>query len=235
MMNEVLNTYFKKAQSWADDNFHQVEQSRNRYKNAFLTAMGLNILSITTVIALSHYQTLVPLMVHHYDNGMTTVEPINPKEMVTNRAQIESDIARYIMHREAYDTSSYRAQFDLVTLLSNEVVKGEYLKEQAKDNQASPIKKLNTTQMREVHIYSINFLDSFLENEKDLQQNHHNLAEVVLSLTDIDKLTHKRVTTSYTALISWEYRKPSEEPAIRWKNWDGFEVTRYSKNPRAEL
>lgn len=229
-----LNKYFKEAKSWADDNFGRVERSRNRYQVAFMTAMGLNVAAIIAVSILSHYQTIVPMLVHHYSNGVTTVEPIDEKKAVINRTQIESDIVRYVMHREAYEPSSYRTQFDLVNLLSNDTVQNEYLREQDKANPESPITTLGTNLKREVHLYSINFIDSLLNNENDIHKNHQNLAEVVFTLKDTDKQSGKTTETHYNALLSWRYTNPPDSPELRWKNWDGFEVTRYSKERRVE-
>ncbi|MCX7116929.1 MAG: type IV secretion system protein [Legionellales bacterium] len=227
-----LNAYFKRASSWADDQFGRVEQSCRRYQAAFLVAMGCNLVSMCVIGMLAHYQTVVPMLIHHYDNGVTTVEPIANDHVPLNHAQVESDIVRYIQHREAYDVSSYRAQFELVNLLSDNTVEKEYLTEQDKSNPAAPIRMLGNHVKREVHIYSINFLDAMLANEKDIHKDHHSLAEVVFSLTDVDKLSGKTTVSHFNAMISWHYRAPPESPQSRWHNWDGFEVTRYSKQPR---
>lgn len=229
-----LHHYFKQARTWADDNFGRLEQSRHRYQTAFLTAMGMNFVSLIVIGVLAHYQTIIPLLVHHYDNGVTTVEPIKAEKAPLNRAQIESDIARYIQHREAYDVSSYRAQFELINLLSDNVVAKEYLSEQDKSNASAPIHLLGNTMKREVHLYSINFLDSLLMNQQDIHKDHHPLAEVVFSLIDTDKMTGKTTQTHYNAMISWRYKTPPDSPETRWLNWDGFEVTRYSKQTRLE-
>ncbi len=230
--NNHLNAYFKRARSWADDQFGHLEQSRNRYQAAFLAAMGFNLVSLGVIGMLAHYQTVVPMLIHHYDNGVTTVEAMSSEHTPINRAQIESDIVRYIQHREAYDVSSYRAQFELINLLSDNTVEKEYLSEQDKSNPTSLIRLLGNHVKREVHIYSINFLDSMLAHEKDIHKDHHSLAEVVFSLIDIDKFTGKTSQSHYNSMISWHYTNPPTSPQNRWHNWDGFEVTRYSKQPR---
>lgn len=233
-MSKFHTDYFKQARTWADDQLGQLEQSRSRYQIAFFIAMGLNCAAMFAVAALSHYQKLIPLAIHHYESGVTTVQPLTQKEAPINRAQVESDIVRYILHRESYDAASYRAQFDIVHLLSDTSVASAYLKEQDKDNPLSPVHLLGTTHKREVHIYSINFLDSWLKNQSDIQKNHNNLAEVVFSLIDTDKQSGKSTQTHYNALIAWRYTQASDSPDIRWKNWDGFEVTQYSKQVRSE-
>ncbi len=74
--NKTQMDYFNEAKSWADDIYGNVEQSRNRYKVAFLGAMLLNGLALIAVASLAQIQTLVPLMIHHFANGVVTVEPL---------------------------------------------------------------------------------------------------------------------------------------------------------------
>lgn len=224
--------YFKEAKSWADDNFHRLEQSRNRYQAAFALSMVVSLsLAISTVV-LANMQTLVPLMVHHYENGVTTIEPLNNHNAPIDKTQVESDIVRYITNREAYDISSYRAQFDLIGLLSNDGVFNEYASLQDKNNKDSPINLLKQDLSREVHVYSVNFIDATSFNEKDIKKNHQNLAEVVFSLKDKDRDGKNLKVEHFNALISWRYLSPPKSPAERWQNWDGFQVVRYSKQQR---
>lgn len=227
-----LQQYFKEARRWGQDNFERVTVSRSRYQTAFLVAMGLNVCTVLAVLMLSNWQTVVPMLVHHYANGVTTIEPMTQNNAPINKTQVESDIARYITQRESYDLSSYRAQFDLVSLLSSNAVNDEYVREQSKSSKTAPVHTLGTSAYRSVHVYSINFLDNFLANEKDFPKNHQNLAEVVFTLIDTDKATGKQSEQQYTALISWRYNEPSTAPELRWNNWDGFQVTRYSKQER---
>ena len=224
--------YFKQAASWADDTFGALEQSRNRYQVAFVLAMSLNVVALVSVCVLSNIQTLVPMLVHHYDHGVTTVEPLTQTNAPLNKAQVESDLAHYLVSRESYDISSYRAQFDLVALLSSETVAAEYAREQDKNVKTSPIQQLGAERMREVHIYSINFLDNVTHNAEDFPKNHQNLAEIVYKSTDLDKSTGLKTEQRYNALVSWTYVTPSTNPDIRWKNWDGLMVTRFTRQLR---
>ena len=232
MKQNMKTDYFSKAASWADDTFGALEQSRNRYQLAFVLAMGVNVVALMAVCALANMQTLVPMMVHHYDHGVTTVEPLTHTNAPLNKAQIESDLAHYLTHRESYDISSYRTQFDLVSLLSSETVATEYAREQDRNVKDSPIQTLGATHMRDVHIYSINFLDNVSKNADVGEKNHQNLAEIVFSLTDTDKASGLKAERHYNALVSWTYATPSTNPDVRWKNWDGFLVTRYTRQLR---
>lgn len=174
MSNVNLNAYFRDARTWADDNFGRIKQSRHRYQAAFLVALGCNILALITIGMLAHFQTILPLIVHHYDNGVTTVEAVKTENIPQNRAQVEGDIARYVQFREAYDSASFRAQFELIHLLSDNTVAKEYSKEQEASNPFSPIHILANQSKREVHIYSINFLDSMLIFSRPFHQTKGN-------------------------------------------------------------
>lgn len=227
--------YFQQAQSWADDKHASIIRSKARYQAGFFVAMGLNIAASMAIATLANMQTLIPIAVHHYEHGVTTVEPVSSVDAPINRAQVESDIVRYITNRESYDLASYRAQFDLVNLLSSSSVSGEYARLQSSKNPDSPIVQLADKYSRRIHVYSINFLDNVLKNTKDLHKNHQNLAEVVFTLTDVDKATGNSVSQNYNALISWQYVKPSDSPDVRWKNFDGFQVMSYQKQIRNEV
>lgn len=225
--------YFVKAKSWADECMTQREVTLSWFKLGFGLSMGLNLLLVISVLGLSSIQTLVPLVVHHYDNGVTTVEAIK-EQSPHNRAQVESDLVRYIQTRESYDPNAYKVQFDLTALLSNEQVANEYQREQQKSNPVSPINRLGLQKIRKVHVYDIHFLDNVINNTSQAKEDksHHNLAEAVFTVTDLDKQTGQSKTTSMTALISWNYRGTPKSPSERWKNWSGFKVISYQTQQR---
>lgn len=225
-------SYFSNAQSWADDVYGQAIVSKTRYKIAFLSSMALNLVTAIAVAMLATMQTLVPIIIHHYDNGVTTVEPLNNANTPLNRAQVESDIIRYVTNRESFDANAYKAQYDLVSLLSDASTSRLYAQSQDRKNKQSPINQLGATKIREVHVYNVNFLDNLVFNAEEPHAKHHNLAEVVFSLTDIDKERNQRVERHFNALISWVYTTPSTSPEIRWSNWDGFLVKSYRKQIR---
>ena len=227
------SSYFHQACSWAEDKFGLIEASRARYQLAFIIAMSAVICLAIVLMMLLPLKSVQTIAVHHYDNGVTTVEAQNNTPAI-NQVQIESDIVRYVINRESYDVSSYQPQFELINLLSSNDVANQYEAEQSTRNPFAPINQLGTKVTRAVHVYSINFIDEARLNkgERKAKQTHHNLAEVVFSIKDKDKATLKENEQAFTALISWHYLKPSNSIEERWKNFDGFEVTRYSKAQR---
>lgn len=226
------DSYFDLAKQWSIDRYYLSETRLSECKTALFFSCVLNGLLGIAVTFLASNQTIVPLMVHHYANGVVTVDKPKESELVIDsEAQVKSDIYRYIVSRESYDISSYSHQFDEVTALSSSNVTDEFDREQHKSNLKSPINTLGANFSRSVHIYSINFIDRFIEKNK-VKNTHHNLAEVIFSTMDRDKQTGKVTEKSYTALISWSFAEPSDNPKVRWLNWDGFQVSRYSKEER---
>lgn len=228
-------TLFQQASSFADDIYTHQKRTLARYQAAFLLSLGLNVVAICAVMMLSKLQTLIPIMVHHYDNGVMTVEPVKQNKAPINRTQIESDLVRYVINRESYDINSFRGQYDLVNLLSNRDVARDYSSSQSARDKNAPIVQLGDKFLRRVHVVSVNFIDNLDANEKDLHKNHRNLAEVVFTLIDLDKATGNQTSKSYNALIAWQYVQPSESPEQRWQNFDGFQVMSYSKQVRNEI
>lgn len=222
--------YFHRACSWADDRFGLMEASRSRYQLAFLISMSAVIFLSIVLVMMLPLKSVQTVAVHHYDNGVTTVEAQSQKVQASSRAQIESDLVRYVINRESYDVSSYRTQFELVTLLSANDVAREFESQQASRNLMAPINQLGTKVTRSVHVYSINFIDDTELNarERKTKQQHHHLAEVVFSVKDHDKSSLRDTEQQFSALVSWQYVKPSNSIEERWQNFNGFEVTRYT-------
>ncbi len=223
---------FQQAQSWVDECAADKEVSLSWFKLGFGTSMSLNVLLVIAVTTLASFQTLVPMLVHHYDNGVVTIDPIKGEIAEVNEAQIESDIVRYITSRESYDASSYRYQFDLVTQMSNPDVVKDYFSSQSKSSPDYPIKKFGNDTERSIHVYALNFLDRDDKNIGDVNKNHHDLVEVTFKVIDKSKTTGQVKEIAYNALVSWRYTGMPTAPSERWSNWAGFEVTRYSKQLR---
>lgn len=224
-------TYFEKATEWATDRYGLLENRLYQCKCALTVSGGLNCLLVIAVMMLASNQKLIPMLVHHYPNGVVTIDAMDKNKAPVNKAQIQSDISRFIVARESYDISSYHSQFELMALLANSDVADEYEKEQSHHNSDSPINRLGDTGSRKVHIYSIDFLDKEALNTKG-DKRHKNLAQVVFSVQEHDRLSRKSNQVHYSAVVSWRYLKPSDNPQERWLNFDGFQVTRYTKSVR---
>ena len=233
-LSAAKKNYFVEARSWADDMYTSAIISRNRYKLAFFVAMGLAILLTIAVDGLIPMQHMEPLLVNHYQDGRVSVEPMKQPYAPTNQAQVQSEIVRYVINRESYDPSSYDTQYSLINLMSNREVAKQYIHVQSTGSKHSPINVLGNHGFRSVHVDSVVFLDSELENKgkPKNKQTHHNLAQVNFTITDHFKDSARQKTTALTALVSWDYRGTPSDPNDMWRDWDGFTITRYTVEQR---
>lgn len=234
MQSPSKQNYFTQARSWADDLYTAAIISRNRYQMAFFAAMGLVALSILALIVLIPLQRSELLLVNHYPDGRVLVEPIHQPYAPSNPSQVESELIHYVVNRESFAESSYKEQYSLINLMSNNDVAQQYRYAQSSNNPESPINILKRDGLRAVHVEWVTFIDSVLKNKgKPIsQQTHTNLAEVIFTLNDEIKGSTLIKTHALKALISWTYRGTPKDPGDRWRNWNGFTVTRYSVEQR---
>jgi len=225
--------YFELARSWSDDYYTVMRASRNRYRLMFISAAVLCGILGLAMIPLAHNHEYVPLLVHHYDSGVVTVDQANKHYVPESQAEVESELVRYIVNRESYDPTSFSEQYQLVTLMSDNTVSREYHQAQNSDDQSSLIATLGNQFVRSVNIQSVNFLDKESLNQKEKHhQDHKNLAEVNFIVTDKNVKSGKEIQTPYVAIVSWTHEGIPNDPETRWMNWNGFTVTNYQRNQR---
>lgn len=226
--------YFQLASSWSDDYYATISSSRDRYRIAFFSAMGLSALLALSVMLLSHTHEYIPLLVHHYESGAVSVSQVDFQNAPENQAEVESELVRYVISRESYDPTFFAEQYQLVSMMSDSSVSRDYHAQQNADNTASFIHLFGTKIVRSVKVEEVSFLDNELWNETDNRdKNHHNLAEVRFIVTDKQVSSGQETKIPYVAMLSWTHRGIPSDPDARWQNWNGFTVTHYQRNQRS--
>jgi len=228
---EKKQNIFTEATTWADDYYTRAITSKARYQLLSFFALGLAGLLTIAIIVMMPLKQEIPLAINHYDDGYVTVTPIANMKTPHNKAEVESELVRYVTARESYSMASYPVQFSLVNLLSGNQVSSDYMDEQDAKNKHSFLNELGSEATRTVHIDSVNFLDRDDWIDKSHPQTpHKNLAQVDYTVTT--KHNGSSEQTGYSALITWTYRGIPNNPEERWRNWDGFTVTSYQNNQR---
>ena len=223
--------YFETARSWRNDLQASTETSRNRWRMGVLMMTGFCVLLIVWVSFLIPAQKLQAFLVHHYEDGVVTVEPMKNPTHVENWMETQSNLVKYVVNRESYSASDYPVLFKQVTALSSAAVSADYLKEQSPENQQSVVNQLGKKGIRRVRVETVLSIDSENKNRPKAHiKNHKNLAQIMFSVKTVT--SSGEYTTPYTALIAWDYESPSKNPAERWQNWDGFNVTSYTLQQR---
>ncbi len=224
--------YFGAATEWAEEVYGVMEASRNRYKTAFLLMAGLSVLLTLSVLTLSHTHEYIPLMVHHYDSGAVSVQPMK-SSTAPNQAEVESELVRYVINRESYDPASFGEQYSLVNLMSDRDVAHLYQHQQSANEKTSFINQWGNNTVHSVQIEVVNFLDQEQPTAKGVNAvAHKNLAEISFIVIDRNISSGKEKKTPYVAIVAWTHLGIPEDPEARWLNWDGFTVTSYHVNQR---
>ncbi len=229
-MTENTKDYFQLATSWADDYYARMIVSRNRYQMAFIVAMVLCGLLAVSTMMLSHTHEYIPLLVHHYESGAVSVEPSKNNYVPRNKAEIESDLVRYVINRESYDPASFAEMYQIISLMSDSHVAHLYQAEQDANDNQSFIHKFGNKATLSVKVISVSFLDNEDLNTQDKHEHHKNLAEVHFIVTNKSLNSGKEEKMPYIAILSWQYGGIPSDPELRWLNWNGFMVTSYQRN-----
>lgn len=194
---------------------------------------GISAILLCSTLSLVHTHEYIPLLVHHYESGAVSVEPVKQHYAPKSQVEIESELVRYVVNRESYDPASFSESYQLVHVMSDNNVARQYAEDQNAEDKRSFIARFGDKTIRVTHIESVNFLDNEELNQTEKGGKHHkNLAEVNFIVTDKDSHGGSTKRTPYVAIISWTHAGIPEDPEIRWMNWDGFVVTSYHVNQR---
>ncbi|MAZ38495.1 MAG: hypothetical protein CMF49_00060 [Legionellales bacterium] len=229
--NTKGNTIFEFASHWSDDYYASAVSSKTRYQVLAFFALTLAGLQAIAIIFMMPLKKEIPIAINHFDDGYVSVTPITNAKAPKAKAQVESELVRYITARESFSLNSYPIQFSLVNLLSSTDVSDNYMQQQSSSNQDSFLNTLGADGFRKVHIDSVNFLDrSNWVDKHPTGIPHKNLAQVDYTVTS--KKAGHEVEKGYSVLIGWDYTGIPNSPEDRWRNWDGFTVTSYQNNQR---
>ena len=227
--SKSTDTIFSEASSFADDMYATQIARTTLYQLLMLMFCCLSALLGIVMLCLLPLKETQLVVVHKSNDGVVWVEPPATAASKVTPAQTESEIVNYITHRESYSAFSYEQQYKLVSLMSDQDVAKEYIKEQSVSNPASPIVQLGDEGVRFVTVESVVFLDS--ENQDKDKRNkddidHKNLAQVNFRVET--KQAAQQDIIPYVATLSWEYRGVPSDPESKWQNWDGFTITHYT-------
>lgn len=207
---------FSQATTWYDEIYIATILSRNRYRVACCILVLMVLLLMMMLCLLIPTQHLIPLMINHYTDGRVDVVPMPDNQVPKNQAMRASDLVRYVTNRESYDANAYAGQYALVNQLSTDAVARQYQHEQSVFNHSSPLWLMKKGGYRDIFIDSVLVLD-----------NKKHLAQVNFVRNDHDRYQRVSNMQPMTALITWAYHRPSQNPGRRWLNWNGFIVTSY--------
>ena len=191
-----LTKYFDDGESWENEVFSSMRQSRNRAWLLAFFCMAVTILSLMTLLFLLPLKTFEPYVVT-VDKGTGYLEvtkglaggQITPDDAIT-----QSNLVRYITARESYNSSILRQNYDFVALMSDGSALKEYQQLWNGKNPDNPSVRFGQKASIDIKIESVAFLTPKIASVRFLRVLHED-----------DQMK----TSSWNAIINFEYvQKP---------------------------
>ena len=126
-MSETQETLFKDSQDFEATKSYLLQQSEKR---AWQVAKGAGLLSVllgVALVVLMPLKTAVPYVIRVDAAGVPDIiTALNTETWDTDEAVDKYFVTRYVRTREGYSNDTLQQDFDLVQLMSSDVVKKEY-------------------------------------------------------------------------------------------------------------
>jgi type IV secretion system protein VirB8 len=218
-----LQSYFRDAQSWADDRQQRAHRSQ---RIAWIIAGVTTTIAALEAIALAGLiplKTVVPMtvLVDRQTGHVTTLDPSQPVRLAPDSALARSMLAQYVAAREGLDRSTIAGDYRKVALWSGESAKASYFAQMKAGNPENPLVRLPRGASFQTVIKSI----SLIEDGEAL---------VRYDLVQKNDLGNRSRAFPYVSVVHYRFRdRPPLTEADRFINPLGFEVTSYRKDPEA--
>lgn len=216
---EELDTYYREAESWAEDRQQQTASSK---KIAWIIAGAAWFVAVAeaiALVALAPLKTVVPytLLVDRQTGYVEALKPIERQTIAPDAALTRSFLAQYVLAREEFDIGSLRSDYRKVALWSAPDVRSAYVAAMQAGNPASPLTALPRSAVVDVTIKSVSSLGP-------------STSLVRFESRRTDQGGQAQPSQTWAAVVSYRYSGEPMAVEDRLINPLGFEVTRYRKD-----
>jgi type IV secretion system protein VirB8 len=219
-----LKSYFREAQSWADD--RQLRTSRLQRAAWIVAGVATTIAALEAIAlaGLAPLKTVVPhtVLVDRQTGHVTTLDPSQPVRLAPDGALARSMLAQYVTARESVDRSSIASDYRKVALWSGETARSSYLALMRPGNAENPLVRYPRSLTIQPNIKSV----SLLEDGQAL---------VRYDLVSRNETGAQSQPQPFVSVIRFRFRDRPLADSDRFINPLGFEVLRYRKDPEAPV
>lgn len=215
-----LNKYLEDGETWDQEIFASLQQSKARAWLVSFFCMGVTALSLITLVLLLPLKTFAPFIVT-VDKSTGYVEVtkgLYDGNITVDDAVTEANLVQYISRRESYNPSILRENYHQVALMSTGAALNEYQQLWDGKNPNNPSVRLGALAGIEIKIAAVSFLNertASVRFERILHQNE------------------QTSTSAWDAVIDFQYVNKPARMEDRFLNPLGFQVTSYRVNPEA--
>jgi type IV secretion system protein VirB8 len=217
-----LKSFFREAQSWADD--RQLRAAKSQRIAWVIAGIATTVAALEAIAlaGLTPLKTVVPMsvLVDSQTGHVTTIDPSQPIKLAPESALAKSMIAQYVTARETVDRSTIAYDYRKVALWSGETARSSYLAQMKPGSPDNPIARLPRQLTVQVKMNSVSLLDG---------------AQAMVRYDLIQRSETGSVSrpAPYVSVIRYRFRDRPMVESDRFINPLGFEVIRYRKDPEA--
>jgi len=215
-----LRKYFEDGETWDQEVFANMLQSRNRAWFLSFFCMGVTVLSLLTLALLLPLKTFAPYVVT-VDKSTGYVEVtkgLYDGKLTADDAVTESNLVRYVSARESYNPSILRENYNSVALLSAESALSEFQQLWDGKNPDNPSVKLGKQASVDIKVKSVSFLNEKTSSVRFRREYREN---------------GQIKTSDWNAVVDFQYVQKPMKMEDRFLNPLGFQITSYRVNPEA--
>ncbi|MFH1159245.1 MAG: type IV secretion system protein [Pseudomonadota bacterium] len=215
-----LRKYFEAGETWDQEIFANMLQSRNRAWLLSFFSMGMAILSLLALLLLLPLKTFSPYVVT-VDKSTGYVEVtkgLYESKLTEDDAVTESSLVRYVSARESYNPSVLRENYDFVGLMSSGNALKEFQQLWDGQNPDNPSVRMGKQASIDIKIKSVSFLNEKTAAVRFLREYREN---------------NQVKTSDWNAVMDFQYVQKPMKMEDRFLNPLGFQITSYRVNPEA--
>jgi type IV secretion system protein VirB8 len=217
-----LESYFREAESWADD--RAVQNARSRRIAWIIAGVATTIAALEAIAlaGLAPLKTVVPMtvLVDRQTGHVTTLDPSQPVRLAPDAALAKSMLAQYVIARESIDRATIATDYRKVALWSGETAKASYFAQMKPGSPDNPLARLPRQISVQARIKSVSMMDD-------------GQALVRYDLVQRNDVGGESRAAPYVSVIRYRFRDRPLAESDRFINPLGFEVLRYRKDPEA--
>lgn len=217
--------YFADARGWDLDRAQAERRSARRAWWVAGIAIGLAVLAVAAVAALTPLKTVEPFVIR-VDNtsGVVDVVPVLKGPVSESQAVTRYLLTQYVIQRERYVAALAEADYETVGAMQSTQLNQAWAALWNRNNPDSPLNQHADGSSVRVQVRAVSFLKAGSGRE-DLAQ---------LRFVRIEGEPGSERERPYVVMLQYAFVEPSKDDRLRAANPLGFRVIEYRREPEVE-
>lgn len=207
------------SDSWATSVTDDLERSNRRAWLVAIIAASIALLEAVALVFLIPLKEVEPytLLVDRQTGNVEALAPLDTQLVAPDAALTRSFLVQYVIARESFTTDGLQADYQRVSLWSDQAVSQQYARSMEATNPASPLAYMPRGGVIRTEVKSVSTLSE-------------GRAMVRFATTRTDRGASSQPTQHWIAVIGYDFTAAAMSEADRYINPLGFQVTSYRRD-----